>query len=64
MFREVVKNMKDKRVLLEIYQKIVMILQELKENGVLYTDVHPKNFMVNSEYDVKLIDFEYSLVKF
>lgn len=49
--------------LVEIYKKCLKILEELCKNDIYYTDVHSKNFMVNND-DIKLIDFEYSRVKF
>lgn len=57
-------NINDKRTILMIYKKIIKILKELYDNGIIYTDVHAKNFMVNNDNVVKLIDFEYSQVKF
>lgn len=49
--------------LVEIYKKCLKILEELCKNDIYYTDVHSRNFMVNND-DIKLIDFEYSRVKF
>jgi hypothetical protein len=38
---------------------ILKILKELADNGIYYSDVHAKNFMINLEnLTVKLIDFE------
>ena len=42
-----------------IYIDILKILKELADNGIYYSDVHAKNFMINLEtLKVKLIDFE------
>lgn len=57
-------HISDKRTILMIYKKIIKILKELYDNGIIYTDVHAKNFMVNNDNVVKLIDFEYSQVRF
>lgn len=50
--------------LIEVYKKCLIILSELKNVGINYIDVHARNFLVNEDLDVKLIDFEYDLVKF
>lgn len=49
--------------LISIYNKCLKILEELYKNGIYYTDIHAKNFMVDNN-DVKLIDFEYDQIKF
>ena len=59
-FRENIANVSH---LVAIYNKCLQIIEELCQNGVYYTDIHPKNFMVNNN-DVKLIDFEYCQIKF
>lgn len=56
-------NIESVTQLIEIYKKCLNILEELYKNDIYYTDVHSKNFMVNNE-DIKLIDFEFSQVKF
>lgn len=50
--------------LIDVYRKCLIILNELKNAGIDYIDVHARNFLVNECLDVKLIDFEYDLVKF
>lgn len=50
--------------LLEVYKKCLVILSELNKYGINYIDVHARNFLVNEYLDVKLIDFEYDLVKY
>lgn len=47
-----------------IYEKIIFLLKELYNKGIIYTDNHAKNFLVDSNLSIKLIDFEYSQVKF
>lgn len=49
---------------LKVYKKCLLIIKELNNKGINYLDVHAKNFMVDENLDVKLIDFENSLVKF
>ena len=56
-------NEPDKRKIILIYKKIIMLLKELYDNKVIYTDIHAKNFMVKND-DVKLIDFENSQIRF
>ena len=41
------------------YLKIINNLQELYDNGILYLDIHNKNFMILNSGDVKIIDFEH-----
>lgn len=47
-----------------LYSKVLMIVDELLDNGVLYLDIHENNFLVDDNFDVKLIDFESSCVIF
>lgn len=55
---EFIKNNPNKEKLLKIYKRIIMIQKELYDNGIIYTDVYGKNYMVNKDLDIKLIDFE------
>ena len=50
--------------LLELYRKCLIILSELHSKGIAYIDIHAKNFLVDSNLNVQLIDFEPDLVKF
>ena len=44
---------------INVYMDILKILKELADNGIYYSDVHAKNFMINLEsLTTKLIDFE------
>lgn len=44
---------------MELYLDIVNILKELCDNGIIYSDIHVGNFMVDIEsLTIKLIDFE------
>lgn len=43
---------------IKLYIRILKILKELYENGVLYLDIHAKNFMINENNRINLIDFE------
>lgn len=47
-----------------LYNKVLNIIDELLDNGILYLDIHENNFLVNDDLDVKLIDFESSSVIF
>lgn len=47
-----------------LYNKVLNIIDELLDNGILYLDIHENNFLVNDLFDVKLIDFESSCVLF
>ena len=50
---------------INVYIKILKILQELFKNGILYLDIHPKNFMVNADNDnINLIDFDSDFICF
>lgn len=59
-----INNSKVKDNIFSIYLDILKILKELCNNGILYSDIHPKNFMINSDLITKLIDFEPRYVKF
>ena len=47
-----------------LYNKVLCIIDELLNNGILYLDIHEHNFLVSADLDVKLIDFESSCVIF
>lgn len=47
-----------------LYNKVLCIIDELLNNGIMYSDIHENNFLVNNNLDVKLIDFESSCVSF
>ena len=47
-----------------LYNKVLCIIDELLNNGILYLDIHEYNFLVNDSLDVKLIDFESSCIIF
>ena len=48
----------------KIYMQILNILEELYNNGIAYTDVNPGNFVVDSNLNVHIIDFDKELVLF
>ena len=51
--------------LLSYYQKVLLIIKELLDNGIIYTDIHPNNIMINLNTDqVKLIDFDPNHISF
>jgi len=52
---------------INLYIKILDILKELLDNGIVYLDIHPKNFMIDMKSlnkEVKIIDFDSTYVKF
>lgn len=52
-------DLKSTKEIIEYYKKIIDILEELCNNGIIYSDVHARNFMVNSCNNLlKLIDFD------
>ena len=52
-------HLKTQKEIIEYYINIINILEELNNNGIVYSDVHAKNFMINSCNNIlKLIDFE------
>ena len=42
---------------IKLYLSSLSILYELYDNGVLYLDIHPKNFMIDENNNINLIDF-------
>lgn len=50
----------------KIYRAILDVLNEMYNNGIIYLDNHPKNFLVDptNPVSVDVIDFECSYVKF
>ena len=56
------KKLKDIKEIINCYQQVVSILKELELENILYTDIHPKNFMMKDNI-VKLIDFENDSIK-
>lgn len=47
-----------------LYRQCLVILEELHKKGIYYLDIHAKNFLVNDDFDVQLIDFEPNLIRF
>lgn len=47
-----------------LYRQCLVILEELHKKGIYYLDIHAKNFLVNNDFDVQLIDFEPNLIRF
>ena len=48
----------------QYYLEILKILKELLENGILYQDIHGGNFIIDSNGNVQVIDFQPGLVSF
>ena len=59
---ETIENLNSIKELINYYKKMLDILIELENNGMIYTDLHFKNFMVKNN-DIKLIDFEDDSIK-
>lgn len=51
-------NSKEKYIPTELYLEILKILKELCEQRIVYNDVHSRNFLINDDNTIKLIDFE------
>lgn len=52
-------HLKTHREIIRYYIDIINILEELSNNGIIYSDVHAKNFMIDSCSNLlKLIDFD------
>lgn len=45
-----------------IYNKIQVILQKLWDNGILYRDVTPYNFLIQNDGEIFIIDFEHAIL--
>ena len=54
----------DNNVIINQIIKCIQIIQELYENGIVYIDVHPQNFLVDSLGGFHLIDFDNKYVSF
>lgn len=62
--KEYFEEYKDIDALL-IYQKVLLILKELFDNGIVYLDTHYKNFMINPlTGKVNVIDFDSDFILF
>lgn len=51
----------------KIYYAILEVLNELEHNGILYLDIHAKNFLIdptNTNINIELIDYDYSQILF
>jgi len=54
-----------KKRTIQLYLDILKILKELYNEGIIYTDVHRRNFMVNKITEiVNIIDFDEALISF
>lgn len=52
-------HLKNHKEIIKYYINIINILEELYNNGIIYSDVHAKNFMIYSCNNLlKLIDFD------
>lgn len=47
-----------------LYKKVLLILKELYSNEIIYTDIHPGNFLVTPDKKLELIDFDSKYVHF
>lgn len=46
-----------------LYKKVLLIVKEMYENGIIYIDIHAHNFMIKGD-NVEVIDFEHEYVTF
>lgn len=46
------------------YKELLLIVKELYDNGVIYLDIHPGNFLVTKNDKIEIIDFDKSYVLF
>ena len=49
--------------ILSYCRQILIIIKELYNNGIIYKDIHLKNFMIKDHF-IKLIDFDESYISF
>lgn len=49
---------------IKLYREVLLIIKEMYDNGILYLDNHAKNFMINSNNEVEVIDYESNYVRF
>lgn len=47
-----------------IYIEVLKRIKELYSAGILYIDIHGKNFLINQNNDIKLIDFDDKYLSF
>lgn len=50
-----------------VYKKVLDVLKEMSDNGIIYIDVNPNNFMLNPNSDkikIHTIDFEPERIRF
>lgn len=47
---------------LEVFSKVVVILEECHRHGIVHRDLKPQNILINQDHDVKLVDFGVSKV--
>lgn len=46
------------------YQKVLSILKEMTEYGIYYLDAHPKNFVIDKDKNIQVIDFDPHYMRF
>lgn len=52
---------------MNVYRAIISVLKELSDNGIIYMDNHPKNFLINpndKDLKINIIDFERHFMSF
>ena len=54
-------DMTDSQILKLLYKNMLM-LKKMHECGVIHSDICSKNIMINKNYDIKIIDFDNSVV--
>ena len=51
-------NFKDKQKMAELSQKFLKIIRDLERNNIAHGDLHPLNIMINSNGEMKIIDYD------
>ena len=47
-----------------LYKQLLLIFKELCLNGIMYTDIHPGNIIIDSNSNLELIDFDMNFIDF
>lgn len=47
-----------------LYKQLLLMFKELCLNGIMYTDIHPGNIIIDSNSKLELIDFDMSFIDF
>ena len=47
-----------------LYKQLLLMFKELCLNGIMYTDIHPGNIIIDSKLNLELIDFDMNFIDF